>query len=172
MDIIKELSDNQTILLLMPGIEYNKIVLETIKTLSDKRVCYVTLNKTYGALKELFKKNKIKTDNILFVDAITRSLKEAKDIPKECYFVSPTSISDAFAALHTIIQQEYDYPVFDSLTNLFSYKETEGVEDLIFVLLNKIRETKTKAVFYALNEQEKFIPRCCMYVEKTIVIEK
>ena len=172
MDIIKQLADNQTILLLMPGIEYNKIVLETIKTLSDKKVLYVTLNKTFASLKDLFKKNKVPTDNIVFVDIITRSLKDAKDVQNQCYFLSPASITDAFAALHTIIQSNYDYLIFDSLTNLFSYKETEDVENIIFVLLNKIRETKTKAVFYALNEQEKFIPRCCMYVEKTIVIEK
>jgi len=172
MDIIKELTDNQTILLLMPGIEYNKIVLDTIKTLSDKKVCYITLNKTFASLKELFKKNNIKTDTITFVDVITRSLKNAKDIPKQCFFLSPASIPDAFTAIHTIIQQNYDYLIFDSLTNLFSYKDTADVEDIIFVFLNKIRDTKTKTVLYALNEQEKFIPRCCMYVEKTIVIEK
>jgi|TARA_B100001971_G_C18163931_1_gene523051 hypothetical protein len=58
MDITKELSENQTVLLLMPSTEYNDVIVNMAKPLSAKSVCYVTLNKTYDSLKELFQKKK------------------------------------------------------------------------------------------------------------------
>ena len=88
MDIKKELDSNQTILLLMPSIEYNDISLDIIKQLSGKNVCYVTLNKTGPSILENLNKKKVNTKNIVFVDAISKTIKSVPNQTKGCYFVS------------------------------------------------------------------------------------
>ena len=59
LNLINELSDNKIILLLIPGMDYNLSIVDLAKQLSGKNVCYVTLNKTFDSLKELFKKNNL-----------------------------------------------------------------------------------------------------------------
>ena len=58
-DIKEELGTNNSLLILTSGIDYNDIIIEVAKQLFDKKICYVTLNKTYEALVELFEKHKI-----------------------------------------------------------------------------------------------------------------
>ena len=52
-----------------------------------------------------------------------------------------------------------DYLIFDSLTNLLVYESKAPVAKFVASLVNKIKESKTKAVFYALSikEQEALI---------------
>ena len=69
MNVIKQLSENQVILVLVPSMQYNDTILEVTKSLSKKKVCYVTLNKTFDSLKEIFKKNNVTMDNVIFIDA-------------------------------------------------------------------------------------------------------
>ena len=56
VDIKKEFSLNQTILLLMSSEDYNKEIVDVVKKIDGKSVAYVTLNKTRDSLVELFKK--------------------------------------------------------------------------------------------------------------------
>ena len=58
MEILKELEENQIVLILMPGIEYNEISTDIAKQLSGKSVGYITLNKTFPAIRESFKKKR------------------------------------------------------------------------------------------------------------------
>ena len=59
VDIKQEFADKQTLLVLMPGLEYYKDTIDIVKQLSGSPICYVTLNKTYDALLETFKSKKI-----------------------------------------------------------------------------------------------------------------
>ena len=171
MNITQELNEHQTLLLLMPGQRYNTAIVDTAKAISGKKTCYVTMNRTYDSLQELFVKHKADIKNMTFVDLITLAIRKPEEKPKNVQFYSPKSLNDAFAYIASLLREGYDYLVFDSLTNLFSYKETDDVEQYIFILINKIRQTKTKAVLYALDEQETLIPRCCMFVDKAVHYE-
>lgn len=167
MNIRQELAENQTVLLLLPGTEYNRAIVDTAKSLRGKKICYITLNRTYQSLQQLFAKHNAQLKDTTYVDVITLAIKKPDESPKNVHFFSPKELAGAFAHIGSLLTKNYDYLVFDSLTNLFSYKDTEDVEAYIFILINKIRQTKTKAVLYALDEQETLIPRCCMYVDKT-----
>jgi hypothetical protein len=56
MDIKTETASNQTVLVVMSSINYNSVMVDTIKDLSGN-ICYVTANKTFDSLKETFAKN-------------------------------------------------------------------------------------------------------------------
>jgi len=171
MDIKKELTENQTVLLTTPSSDYNKVVVDIVKELAEKSVCYVTLNKTFSGLKEAFQKNGVNVENIVFIDAISSTLKATPEETEGCYFVSsPAALTELSLTISKILKHDFDYLVFDSLTNLLIYKEKEPVVKFVFTLINRIRETKIRAVFYALSveEQEALIEESSAFVDKVI----
>jgi archaellum biogenesis ATPase FlaH len=174
MDISKELAKNQTLLLIMPGIEYNGMIIDNLKKLKGN-VCYVTLNKTFDSLKELFKKSKIKTDNILFIDAISKTIKSVPDQGEGVYYVSsPGAMTELSLTLDKFLRHNFDYLIFDSLTNLLVYESKAPVSKFVSALVNKIKTGKTKAVFYALSikEQSAIIAESGMFVDKVLDLDK
>jgi len=173
IDLKKELSSNQTILLVIPSIEYNEVIINVIKNLSEN-VCYVTANKTFDSLKELFKKNKVNIKNIVFVDAISKSLKKVPDSDNQVYYVSsPGALTELSLVIEKFLRYKFDYLIFDSITNLTIYNKMPVCAKFMTSLINKIKKTKTKAAFYALNikEQEGMINQAGMFVDKVIDTE-
>lgn len=171
MNILKEFSENKTILLIMSSSEYNKEIVDVVKKINNQSIVYVTLNKTYDSLVELFKKKKINTDNIVFIDAISKTIKTAPDQAENVYYISsPGALTELSLAISKFIKHNFDYLIFDSLTNLLIYESKAPVAKFVSSIVNKVKESKTKAVFYALSakEQELLIKQCGMFVDKVI----
>ena len=175
MDIKEEFSTKKIILLIMPGVEYNHIIIGVIKKLAEKNVVYVTLNKTYESLKELFKEKGVNTKNITFIDGITKTIKKVPDSTDGCYFVSsPGALTEISIAVSKMLNHNFDYLIFDSLTNLLVYEKKAPVARFVSDMVNKIRVSKTKAVFYALSvkEQQSLIEESSMFVDEVIDMSK
>ena len=176
VNLKKELEDNQVILLLMPGKEYNEDIVKKLKYFSSSSsVFYVTLNKTYSALSELCKKHKVKSDNVVFVDTISKTIKKTPDQSKQVYYVSsPGALTEISLVVSKFLKHEFDYMIFDSLTNLAIYTKRAPVGKFLSSLIHKIKGTKTKAVFYAISsgENDELIKQAEMFVDKVIVLGK
>ncbi len=171
MDIAKELAGNQTILLLMPGLEYGEITAGLAKQLSKGTVCYFTLNKTFSSLLASFKKQGVKTGNMLFVDAISKSMRAVPDQTEQCYYVSsPGALTELSIVLSKVLRHNFDYIVFDSLTNLLIYQERDPVAKFISNFVNRVGASESKAVFYALKMEQhaELVQECSMFVDKVI----
>ncbi len=159
ISIKKELDSSQTILLLMSGIEYNKTMVKVVKELSGKSVCYVTSNKTFDSLKETFKKNKVEFKDMVFIDSISKSLKKVPDSADQVYYVSnPGALTELSVVIGKFLRHDFDYLIFDSVTNLNIYNKTPVCIKFINSLVNKIKRSKTKAVFYAVGEKLDELP--------------
>jgi len=171
LNILKELESNRVVLVLVPSIEYNDVVHQVAKDLSKKNLGYITLNKTFESLKDDFKKAKANVDNILFVDAISKTIKSVPDQAKGVYYLSaPNSLTEISLQVSSLIRHNFDYIVFDSLTNLLIYQGKAPVAKFLSVIINKIRDSGTKAVFYCLDvkEHEELIQDASMFVDKVI----
>ena len=174
MDLKTELSSNQTILLVIPGIEYNEILADTMKKLSGN-ICYVTSNKTYDALKEIFEKNKIDLSNVVFIDSISKTIKKVSDKSENVYYVSsPGALTELSLVINKFLGHEFDYLIFDSLTNLSVYQSQKICIKFITDLINKIKKTKTKAVLYAIEskENDSTIAKVSTFVDKVVKAEQ
>lgn len=175
MNIKEELESNKIILLIMPSAGYSTLTIDILKKLSGSKICYVTLNKTYKALKELFEKNKINAKNIVFIDCISKTMKEYPDHIEGCYFVeSPAALTELSLCISKTLSQNFTYFIFDSLTNMLIYEKKAPVAKFVSNITNKIRETKTKAMFYTLSitEQEELVRESEMFVDKVIDLGK
>lgn len=171
MDTIKELAENQTIILILSGIEYHRGVLEVARQLSGQRVAYVTLNKTFSAMKDDFGKEGIDASKFVFVDGITKTIKKVKGSTTACYYVSsPAALDEISGALSKILARGFRYVLFDSLTNLPIYGGKAPVARFVSGTVAMIKERKGMAIFYALGvkEQDGFIQESGMSVDKII----
>ena len=175
MNIEKELDQNQTILVIMDSLAYNRQIVSIAKKLSSKkRVCYVTLNKTHDSLRELFEKNKVNTKNMACIDAITKTITNVPSQTGHCIFCSsPAALTEISLAISKKLKQDFDYLIFDSLTNLLIYQKKAPVAKFVSNIINKIKASGKKAVFCALSvkEQDALIKETGMFVDNVIELK-
>ncbi len=173
-DIIKEISRDQVVVLLIPSVTYGETTLSIPKSLKGKSVCYVTINKTAESLIESLKRKKISTKETFFVDAISSSIKKTPKVAGNIFYVSsPGALTELSLVIDKLLQHNFDYLIFDSLSNLLIYEKSGPVTKFVFSLVNKIRQTDTTAIFYALSTQSKdqLIQEAGMFVDKVIEVD-
>ena len=154
--ILENKLNSPSTLLIIPSYEYNNVISEIPKKLSNKKICYITLNKTYNALKEKFENNPdINTKNIVFIDAITKSIGKVEN-KEDCYFISsPQALTEISIVLSEFLNYKFDYVILDSLTTLLIYqKAEEPVIKFTSNIVNKIKESGAKGIFYVLDIDE------------------
>jgi KaiC/GvpD/RAD55 family RecA-like ATPase len=173
MDLVKELNKNQVVLLVVPPEKYNRIVVDTTKKLSKSNVVYVTLNKTFNSLRESFKKSKVNMSRVLFLDAISKTITEVPNQVDNCYYVSsPGSLTEMSLVIDKFLHHNFDYLIFDSLTNLTVYEKKNPVVRFVSSVINKVHEGKTRVVFLAVksSENEALIQEVSPFVDKVIKV--
>ncbi|MFA5084591.1 MAG: PAS domain S-box protein, partial [Candidatus Paceibacterota bacterium] len=174
MDIKKALSANQTIVLMMSGLDYNNEIVKVMHRLAGKKIIYVTMNKTYNSLINLFREKGIKTENVVFIDAVSNSIKQVSGQSDRVYYISsPTALTELSLVISKFAKHDFDYLVFDSLTNLFIYEDKAPVAKFFISLVNKIKDSKIKGIFYALSArgQETLMREAEMFVDKVVDLE-
>ena len=172
INITKELEEKATILLLMPGASYNTVVIDTARKVSGKRVCYITLNKTYNSLQELFFKQNINTRNFFFIDAISKSFTEQASEQSQCQFITPGSLTEISLTIAEVLKTKFDYFIFDSVTNLFVYQRQNDVIKFLSDMLQKVKRAETKAVLYAVEEEDTLLRKLCVMVDACITVPR
>jgi len=171
MDIVEELNKTRAMLLLVPSTDYNSLSTDIAKQLSGKTVIYVTLNKTFLAIKESFANASIDTKNFVFIDAISKSIRNVADQGKGCYFVSaPTALTEIVIKITKALEHGFEYLIFDSLSTLLVYQKDAPVAKFAANIVSNAKAKKTKTVFYALKseEQKAAINEVSMFVDRVI----
>tara|TARA_Y100000310_G_C20676263_1_gene813256 strand:- start:2453 stop:2977 length:525 start_codon:yes stop_codon:yes gene_type:complete len=151
VNIKEEFSKNQTILLLMSSVEYNDVILDTLKQLEGASISYVSLNKTYPAVKENLKNNGVNTDNIVFIDCISKTVMKRPPQAENCYYISsPGALTEISIAISKFLRHGFNYVIFDSLTSLLVYNtrikkyrvRAQEIKQNLPVLENKLKGIK------------------------------
>ena len=156
MESEKEMEKCRNILVTIPNADYDTITTDIISQIYTKKICYVTLNKTYSALKDFLIRQKIYTVNIAFVDGITKTVINAEN-RKDCSFVSsPGALDELTNAISRLLQPNFDYLIFDSLSDLLTYGDADEAERFVKTITDCLAENRCKGIFYALS-QYKFV---------------
>ncbi|MBS3128549.1 hypothetical protein J4410_05360 [Candidatus Woesearchaeota archaeon] len=149
---------DQVCILLFEARNYNLAMIDVVKQLQNKKICYVSLNKTYGVLMRDFKKNGIESENIFVVDTKTGEIEpsEKSKSSSVCYVSSPAALTELSIVISYILKQDhFDYLIFDSLSTLWLYdKETyNGVAKFIIYMMNKIKSSNIRALFTVIKSE-------------------
>jgi len=141
--------------------QYQKTNIGIIKELTNKENIpgvYVTLNKPFRIMKDIFKKEKINSDLIIFIDAVTKT--SGGDIKKteNCLFIgSPENLSDISIAMDQAVKaipSEKKFVFFDSLDTLLIYNKAATVARFIHFLAGKMRVWKVKGIIVSLQKEK------------------
>ena len=137
---------------------YQKINLGIIRNLIQKEKTpglYVTLNKPFEVMFNLFKKENIDTDMIIFIDAVTRTAGGNIEKSKNCLYIgNPEDLSDISLAMDQAISgipTEEKFLFFDSLDTLLIYNKPITVAKFVHFLAGKMRVWKVKGIIISLS---------------------
>jgi len=175
MSLAKKLSENQVVLVLTSSGKYNHTILDIAKALSKKKVLYITLNKTYESLHEIFTKKKVDMKNFVFIDAISKTFKQSTSNTKDCFYCSsPGALTEISLTVSKYMKEGFEYIVFDSLSSMAIYQKGKIIAKFVSDMIHKIKDTKTKAIFHALSdvqEHEAVIKEASMFVDEVIELD-
>jgi KaiC/GvpD/RAD55 family RecA-like ATPase len=159
-DSVKDLNE-YIALATIPAKEYNKANTGIIKELVQKQNIpgvYITLSRPYTTVEQTFKKVGIDTRMIIFIDAVTKTVKSQTKKTKNCLYIgSPEHLSDISLAMDQAVRSlpsEDKFVFFDSLSILLMYNELDTVARFIHFLANKMRVWKVKGIIVSLTKEK------------------
>ena len=158
IDIQSELKKNPILLSVFSSEYYNKLIINIMQNLTDEKICYVTLNRSSDSLVRNFKSNSINTENIFFIDAITKIAIPNPPASDNCIFVpSPDDLTKLGIAITQVLQTfDPECLIFDSLSTLLVYSDLSVVSQFVHSVVNKINAYAMSGVFLCLyGEKEK-----------------
>lgn len=116
---------------------------------------YVTLNKPFETMEKIFKKAKIDTRMIIFIDAVTKTGGGIEKTEKCLFIGSPENLSDISIAMDQAVRalpSKEKFVFFDSLSTLLLYNNVETVARFIHFLAGKMRAWGVKGVIVSLRK--------------------
>lgn len=154
-------SKNEAIaLVLVDPKDYQNSITSIVKHFTENRKMpgvYLTVNKPFRLLNDVFKNNKINTEMIIFIDAITNAAEEVKEEHDHCYYLeSPESLSDMSIAISQAveaIEHKEKFIFIDSLSTLLVYNKQETVIRFIHFLIGKMRSWNVNGVILSLKKR-------------------
>ena len=176
MKIDKELGDlkkNFSILLMMPKEKYESVYLLLTKKLLKEfgKGIYVTVNKESAELISEMKDEKINTDKIIFVDAVTEMVSEDEvEDTNVSYLSSPNDLMEMDVTIEEKMGDVKDgFLIFDSLTTLAVYNDEKTVEKFVHSLSQKTKGSKICDVFLIMkHSREEFVETISQFFDKIV----
>ncbi len=145
----------------IPAKEYQKANTSIIKELVEEQNTpgvYITLNKPFATIKETLKNKGVDTRMIIFIDAITKTVKGEVKKTKNCLYIgSPENLSDISLAMDQAIRSlpsKEKFVFFDSLNLLLMYNEVDTVARFIHFVASKMRVWKVKGIIVSLTKEK------------------
>ena len=165
------LDGGNVVLLVIPNARYADVSAQATKAMSGRRICYVTLNKTHSALRESLSKEGVDTQKIVFVDAISRMIRNTPEQTDGCYFASsPSALTEISILVSKCLKHGFECVVFDSLSNLLIYQDKVPVTRFVSNIANQARASNACAVFFStdIEAQQQLLKECAMIVDKVV----
>lgn len=154
---------------------YYKTTAKTVGVLSDKEDgIYLTISKPYEEIDKFFKKNKIDTKKITYVDPISNLINSGLKDNKYCTYVPhPTNITEMNLALIKHLEKEKNkFLVVDSLILLTTYNSEERIARFLHHLSNANSKFNTNIVMLDVKgrENEKLTAVLSQFCDKVIQV--
>jgi len=172
-DISSELEANRTILLILSPDDH-KSLSDFITPIRKKRICYVSLSRTYDSVQKQMKEIGVDPDDLFVLDAVTSSFSREKPPPKVVFIPSPDALTDLnIAIIETVKNEKCDYLVFDSISTLLTYQEDPLIARFIDFIVGKVKSLKGRALFTCLGSDSKTqaISEISLHVDKIIRLD-
>ncbi|MBI2668043.1 hypothetical protein HYX17_04735 [Candidatus Woesearchaeota archaeon] len=139
---------------------YQKTNLEIVKHLTQQGIpgVYVTLNKPYQTMNELFGRKRIDAKLIIFIDAVTKTVGGNIKKTRNCLYIgNPENLSDISLAMDQAVRalgNKEKFLFFDSLSTLLIYNKVNTVARFIHFISGKMRIWRVKGIIISLQKDK------------------
>ena len=169
----------EVILLIVSAQKYLSVSMEVLKYYcnNEKNSCvYVSVNRAYSTLMNLIKKNKINTDKLFVIDAITPPSVQTKDVSNAIFIGNPRGLTDISISANSAVKNlpKGDRMLFfDSLSTLLIYNDIGSVTKFAHFLINKMKEWSISGVIISLEKETdaKLSSQLSQFVDKVVEIK-
>jgi hypothetical protein len=174
---LEDLPENFIVGVVMPSDSYEDATMHLLSFLVNRKKAsgaYLTVSKPYNHVKGLLNNKNIKTDNIHFIDCITKSLGVKPTEEKNCVFVdSPSHLTDISVALHEFFTSSGDknrFMYIDSLSTLSIHNNPDAILKFVHYLTGKMRVFGFNGMMLSLHEKsdQKLISQLSQFCDKVI----
>lgn len=172
LEVSKELEQNASILLILSPEDHSSLM-KFIEPIKKKKICFVTLSRTYDAVEKDLKELGADPKNFFILDAVTSTFSRAKPPEHVTFIPSPDALTDMnIAIIETMKNEKCDYLVFDSISTLLTYRKNPLVARFTDFVLGKIKDLKGRAIFTCLDGDSKAqaIQEISLHIDKVIRI--
>lgn len=147
---------SRVVLYTVPSEEYVKNVKNVLReAAADHTVIYVTTNKPYTQLVKTLDDAGIDTENVFFIDCISKHLGEKPEAENCLLLDGPQQLTDLSIAIKESLKQlpeENRVLFFDSLSVLLMYNDAASIGKFASFIINKMRSLDVDTVMLALEE--------------------
>ncbi len=168
-NLLSQLKKNQNVVLISSSRDHEKTMSELHKAVSKKfkKICMITVNKSFSALIEKFQKQGIDYSNYYFIDCISKKNMIVEQ-SKQCLYVSsPTALTELALAMGKL--RQVDLIILDNISSLLLYNKAAEVLKFLHSMMTKIRQTKTRAIYSILKESKKeFVADLTMFADAVV----
>ncbi len=153
---------------------YNAVMDSTMKVLTvtfNLTGIYVTVNKNYDVMGDRFKKVKVKSGNLLVIDASGEKNKKEVD---NCFVTKSKSLTEISLAISEAVHTgKFKFVLFDSISTLLVYHPLNSVQKFSQFIVSKMRNMGVDCILITLNdaESQKVLPVISQFCDKVIVIQ-
>ncbi len=145
----------KTILYVLDAEHYLEGIIRIFKKeIKGRPTIYVSTNKPYSHLQESFKKAKVATEKIFFIDCISKEVGEGGKEPDNALFIdTPQNLTAMSIAISESVKHLQGNPTlfFDSLSTLLLYHDANAIGRFSNFLINKMRVSGVDTIILALE---------------------
>lgn len=174
---LENLPHNYIVGVVMPSESYEDTNMQLLKFLINKKNNhggYVSISKPSHHIISLLKNKKINTDNLYFIDCITKCLGVELTKANNCVFIeSPAHLTELSTVLHEYFVSNINKNRFlyiDSLSTLCIHNKSDSVLKFIHYITGKMRIFGFNGVMLSLHEEtdKKLIEELGQFCDKII----
>lgn len=140
--------------IVMPNTAYNKTLKDIVGSALEKHgsLCYVSLNKPYNSVISYLKTNGVGSENIIFIDAVTKNAESDSD--QVIYVSSPTALTEINITINKILEAGgIKVVLIDSISTLLLYTEESVVLKFVHSIVSKMRSDKNDCIMAAIEDE-------------------
>ncbi|HLD88650.1 MAG TPA: hypothetical protein VI894_00440 [Candidatus Nanoarchaeia archaeon] len=156
--------------------KYSQLSTDVLKVMCNQKNfmgVFVTINKPVDVLKQILQQNGVSTENLYFIDVISRKI-GVKIVPVKntIYLESPkglTDISIGISQALSAIKSQNKFVYFDSISTLLLYNEPTTVSRFAHFVTGRVHQWKAVGILVALEKEmdEKLLSQISQFCDKT-----
>jgi hypothetical protein len=150
---------NQSVGIILPGNNYNDLIqalFEHTRNRPEDAWVYVAITRPYQTITKQFE-DVLESNNIRFIDCISRAAGITKSDPNCIFIESPTMLEKLGLEIINLFKNVEEgtekYLLIDSLSSLIVYNDPEIVTEFFYHLVNKTRARNIHTISLAIEEE-------------------